>query len=306
MGFSMIDIILGFSIFASAISINKLILFNLPPLLFVGIRMLASGLIMLVYHAFRSPRMKMCHLKPDIRALILIGILTTFLPSALKAFGLKYLVSSKATLISSLDPFVTAIYAFFLWGERINMRQFLGMCIAFAGIFVLLASTSPIEQIIGGIGVLSWPELATIGSMVIGRYGWILAQKVLHAERYSPSELNALIMTVGGSCSLIASACIEDVAHTVFPTAWLFWAIFLYSVTIGNIVGYTIYSTLLKKHPITLISLCGISVPLYVHLYGPFILGEPLSGLFFISFILVAIGTFVFVRSKKRSAATLP
>lgn len=296
----MIDIILGFGIFASAITINKLMLFQLPPLLFVGMRMLASGLIMLVYHAFRSPRMKMCNLKPDIKSLILIGILTTFLPSALKAFGLKYLISSKATLISSLDPFVTAIYAYFLWGEKINLKQFLGMCIAFMGIFVLLLTTSPIEKIVGGLGFISWPELATIASMVIGRYGWILAQKVLHADRYTPSELNALIMTVGGSCALIASACLEDVVHCCFPTTWTFWFILLYSITIGNIVGYTIFSTLLKKHPITLISLCGISVPLYVHLFGPIVLGEHLSAIFFGSFILVATGTFIFVRSRKK------
>lgn len=295
----MIDIILGFGVFASAITINKLCLVQLPPLFFVGMRMLASGLIMLVYHAFRSSRMKICHLKPDLKALIIIGILTTFIPSALKAFGLKYLISSKATLLSSLDPFVTAIYAYFLWNERINLRQFLGMLIAFFGIFILLLTSSPLEQILGGVGFLSWPELATLGSMVVGRYGWILAQRVLHAERYSPSELNALIMTVGGSCSLFLSACLGELSHCTLPTSWTFWLIVTYSVTIGNIMGYTIYSTLLKKHPITLISLCGISVPLYVHLFGPLILGEHLSSLFFISFLLVAAGTFIFVKNKR-------
>lgn len=295
----MIDIILGFGVFASAITINKLCLVQLPPLLFVGMRMLASGLIMLVYHAFRSPRMKMCHIKPNIKSLIIIGILTTFIPSALKAFGLKYLISSKATLLSSLDPFVTAIYAYFLWNERVNFRQFLGMFIAFSGIVVLLLSTSPVEQMFGGIGFLSWPEIATLASMVVGRYGWILAQRVLHADRYTPSELNALIMTVGGSCSLLFSAFLGELSHCVLPTSTTFWLVVAYSITIGNIAGYTIYSTLLKKHPITLISLCGISVPLYVHLFGPFILGEHLSSLFFISFLLVALGTFIFIKNKK-------
>lgn len=295
----MIDIILGFGIFASAITINKLVLFDLPPLLFVGMRMLTSGLIMLVYHAFKSPRMKLCHLKPDLKALIIIGILTTFLPSAFKAFGLKHLISSKATLISSLDPFVTAIYAYFLWEERMNAKQILGMSIAFLGIFILLLTTSPIENIVGGLGFISWPELSTIASMIIGRYGWILAQRVLHADRYTPSELNALIMTVGGSCALIASAFLEDVAHCSFPTTWSFWLVLLYSISVGNIVGYTIYSSLLKKHPITLISLCGISVPLYVHLFGPIILGESLSWIFFVSFIFVAAGTYTFIKNKK-------
>jgi drug/metabolite transporter (DMT)-like permease len=65
-------------------------------------------------------------------------------------------------------------------------------------------------------------------------------------------------------------------------------------------MGYNIFGWLLKKYPITFISLGGISVPLFVHLYGPFILGEPLSLSFFGALALVALGTTLFVRSTKK------
>ncbi|HBL98273.1 TPA: hypothetical protein DDZ86_01355 [Candidatus Dependentiae bacterium] len=294
----------GYALFASATTLNKLILFHLPPLFYVGIRMLASGIIILTYQAFKSPRMKMCHLKPDIKHLLVIGAFTTFLPSVLKAFALKNLISSKATLIASMDPFVTALYAYFLWGERMSRSQILGIAISFAGIVILLWTTSPAEASFFSIGILSLPEIAAFVSMVIARYGWILAQRVIHSERYTPTELNGLIMLIGGSYALITSTLTENVDFNAIPTTWTFWAVCLYSITIANILGYSIYGTLLKKYPITLTSLCGISIPLFVHLYGPLILGEPLSLTFFVSLAFVALGTYLFIQNKSTQTKT--
>ncbi len=294
----------GYAIFASATTLNKLILFHLPPLFYVGIRMLASGILILGYQAFKSPRMKMCHLKPDIKKLLIIAALTTFIPSVLKAFALKNLISSKATLIASLDPFVTAIYAYFLWSERITRSQFLGMAISFTGIVLLLWATAPSHALFGSLGAVSLPEMAAFVSMIIARYGWISAQRVIHSDRYTPTELNGLIMLMGGSYALIASALTESVDFSAIPMTWTFWGVCLYSITVANIRGYSIYGALLKKYPITLTSLCGISIPLFVHLYGPIILGEPLSLIFFVSLGFVALGTYLFITNKNVTTAT--
>lgn len=296
----MIEIFLGFALFASATTINKLVLFQLPPLFFVGARMITSGIILIIYHAFRSSRLRVCNLKNDIWGLLLISALTTFIPSILKAFALKNLNSSVATLIASLDPFVTALYAYFLWKETINWRQFVGMLIAFSGVVFLIVSTAPVHNPLTTFLWISLPECAAFISMVIGRYGWILAQQVLHAERYTPSELNALLMLCGGSYALISSAFLEHFSLSSFPQSWKFIGIFFYSVTIANIMGYNIFGWLLKKYPITFISLGGISVPLFVHLYGPFVLGESLSLSFFGALALVALGTVLFVRNTKK------
>lgn len=296
----MIEIFLGFAIFASATTINKLILFQLPPLFFVGVRMISSALILLSYHAWKSSRFRLCTIKYDLKAILLISALTTFIPSILKAFALKNLNSSVATLIASLDPFVTAIYAYFLWKETINWRQLIGMIIAFLGVTFLIVSTAPIKNFAHTFLWISIPEIAAFVSMVIGRYGWILAQKVLHAERYTPSELNALLMFCGGSYALLSSALLENFSISAFPHNTKFFAIFAYSVTVANILGYNIFGWLLKKYPITFISLGGISVPLFVHLYGPVILGEPLSISFFGALALVALGTSIFVYNTKK------
>jgi len=296
--FDLLYIFGGYAIFASATTLNKLILFHLSPLFYVGIRMVASGVLIIAYHLVKSSRMKVCYLLPDVKTLLLISAFTTFIPSVLKAFALKNLISSKATLIASLDPFVTALYAYFLWDERMRPKQLIGMAISFIGIALLIWPTNALDNQFGSVWIFSLAEIAAFVSMIIARYGWIRAQTIIRSERYTPSELNGLIMLIGGSYALITSALTGEFNLSSIPMTWNFWLVFLYSVTIANILGYSIYGSLLKKYPITLTSLCGMSIPLFVHLYGPLVLGEPLSALFFVSLAFVALGIFLFVKNK--------
>ncbi len=288
----------GYAFFASAISVNKLVLFSLPAFFFVGIRMFFSGITLLFFHAPSSKNIKRANLKTDISNLLLIAALTTFIPSCLKAFGMQHLNSSHATLFGSLDPFVTAIYAYFLWGEKINIRQFLGMCIAFLGIVYLITITNPTVSTFFTPRWLSIPELATILSMIISRYGWIRAQRILKNERYKPSELNGILMTISGIYAFLFSMLTENWHNISWPTTPAFYGVLAYAVFVGNIIGYSVYGALLKKYPITLLSLCGLSVPLFVHLFGPLIVGETLSPYFLIALFLVATGTWIFIRNK--------
>lgn len=291
-------ILAGYFIFASAISVNKFILYTLSPVFFVGIRTLASGLIMGVYTIILARKFTWQNFKKDLPRLLMISVFTSFLPSILKAYSLKNMISSKQTLLGSLDPFVAAIFAYFLLGEKINSRQLLGMIISFSGIVYLLTSTSPLEEIAGTWGILSLPELAALGSMVLSRYGWILAQGVLRTHRYTPFEFNSINMIFAGIYGVTTSYLIGTCDFCSIPPTKDFWIVFSYTVIIGNIAGYTIYAWLLKNNPVTLISLCGLSLPLFVHLLGPVILNEPLSLNFFISLGLVFIGMLIFIKKR--------
>jgi drug/metabolite transporter (DMT)-like permease len=299
----MITIFLGFALFASAFTVNKLILGHLSPVFFVGLRTLPAGLIIMVTHAWRTRKPQLCTLRKDWLFLLLIGALTTFLPSVLKNYGLKYLVSSKSALLGSLDPFVTAIYAYFLWKEKLRLRQIVGMFIGFSGVAVLIYSTSALEETLGVfMGIFSWPELAALASMVISRFGWILAQGLLKSERYQPSEINGIIMVTGGTMAFITSFFWNQCDFCAIPLTWGFLGLYTYSVVMGNILGYTIYTYLLKHYNMTLISLCGLSVPLFTHLFGP-IIGEPLSLNFFISLALVTLGMTLFMVDPRKLPA---
>lgn len=297
----MIDIIITFALIASGTTANKYLLLYLPPTFFTALRMLSAGLILAGYHAFWSPRFTKEYLRADIKLLFGISFFTTFIPSALKAFALKYLNSSQASLLGSIDPFVTALYAYILLGETLSWPKIIGLCGGTAGIMYQIISTK--NEAYPLVGSISWPEIAVFANVLLSRYGWIRAQKLLRAERYKPSELNGIMMIAGGFYALILAALLGECGWCAVPNTASFWISGVYTIVIGNIIAYTMYSTMLRKHSATLVSLAGLTVPLFVHLYGPFIVGEPLSLRFFISLGIVAVSLAIFYFDELRRLA---
>jgi drug/metabolite transporter (DMT)-like permease len=106
-------------------------------------------------------------------------------------------------------------------------------------------------------------------------------------------------MIVSGLYALLGTYILGICDFCTIPFTSGFASLFAYSVFFGEIAGYTIYGNLLKKYNITILSLAGLSIPLFVHLLGPFILGEPLSPVFFIALGLVSCGMYIFYRHGK-------
>lgn len=291
----MIQLIVSYALLASAITANKLILFSLPPDLFVALRMFIAGMLLFGIGVWSSERLRWRYFKHDLFALCFIAFCVTFVPAILKAFALKYMVSSKAAFFGGLDPFITALYAFILWKEKLTPLKVIGLILGFLGTSIMLTATSPLEETMRVISVISYPELAALAAVAISRYGWILAQKMLKQERYAPAELNGLMMIIGGIYAFGAtlfSHSHQAVALSAFtPTIIL---LLTYTIVIGNMAGYTLLGTSLKKYSATFIALTGFFVPLFVQLFGFLFLQEPLSWHFFAALTITATGVGLF------------
>ncbi|MFC1845670.1 DMT family transporter [Candidatus Dependentiae bacterium] len=289
---------LAYFLLASGFSANKVLLGWMPPTFFVGIRMLCAGLIMVAYNYRKSHRMRWDYFKRDLLTIFGIALFTTYFPSLLKAYGLKGLPSSKAALIGSCDPFVTAMYAYALWKERLSFKQFFGITIGFLGVMFLLTSSSLSEQSLHAWFIFSWPELAALGSVIVGRYGWILVRSLLKKERYKPTEVNGLSMAFSGVLALGTSLLIDPVSSISIPSIPRFLFFFVYTIIAGNIAGYGLYAYCLKKYRLTFVSLAGFSIPLFVTLIGWLFLGEQLTLLFGISAVIIFSGLLIFHRDN--------
>lgn len=265
-----------------------------------------AGLLSCSYFLWkRSPNLRPAHLSRDLASIITICFTTTFVPSVLKAFAFKYLISSEAVLIGSLDPFVTAIYAYILFSEAITWRKFFGISLGFFAVTLLVSIRhTAYGDIFDFTKLFSWPVAAAFGSMVIGRYGWIVAQSLLRKERYAPAEINGVTMLGSGIIALVASSLLGEIAplHT-----WVNFAVglpILWTVFVGNLLAYTIYVTSLKRYPVTLVSFLGFTVPVAAHFYGWALLGEPLSWKFFLATAVASLGAVIYSREKRERAAT--
>jgi drug/metabolite transporter (DMT)-like permease len=313
----MINVFLAFAFLASAITANKIILYILSPSLLVGIRMLAGGLILLVYTSLHPKRrLTWSSLQAYALILLVVTLTTTLIPSQLKAYALQKMPSSKAAFFGTLDPFVTALYAYFLFGEKLTLKKTLGILLGATGTIILLLSTTPIEEHLKALSFISYPELAALCAIAISRFGWIIIQKFVRENIYSPAQINTITMILSGIISLslafftqnflsgpLAKPEIPLLSYPPFnllnaPVTLLFFL--AYTTLVGNVFGYTLYASILKHYSATFIALTGFSIPLLVALYGALFLGESLTPPFFIACAVTFYGMWIFFLEERR------
>jgi|GEM_PF-152811 drug/metabolite transporter (DMT)-like permease len=322
----MFDVFLGFAFLASATVANKYALSALSLSLMVGLRMLGAGIILLLYYRKKSHRLSFAYFKQDIFILLGISLLTMLVPALFKAYALKNMLTSKAAFLASLDPFVTALYAFLFWGERLSRKKIIGIILGFTGTLILLISSSTGENQLIAWSIFSYPEIAALLAMAIGRIGWMLVQQLLRKNRYTPPEANGLLMTISGILAFVTpfmwaatNVILEKIpvvrgyfAPYTFADATQFLHVavtpqtnlriiafaVLYTIVIGNVIGYTMYAHFLKRHTATFVSLAGFSVPLYVYLFSNVLLGEPLTVSFLYASCVTFIGLLIFYQDE--------
>lgn len=298
----MIDMLCAFALLASGNVANKYILQTMSPELLVGIRMSISGLLIILFSIRRSPRLRWSHIRSDLATLSLIALVSTLIPALLKAFALTYMAPSKQVLIGSIDPFITAFYAYLLFSEPITARQLLGIVVGCTGVVIAALTSTPYEKLWGEWGIFSFPECAVIMAVALGRYGWMVTQGLIRKERYRPHEITALSMLTSGILSLILGLLRGKTLIITGPVTPHFVTAVLYTTFIGNIAGYTLYSNCLRHHSSTIVSLTGLSMPLFVALMSWGVGLEPLSATFFIALAFLATGMAIFYSKPKKQA----
>lgn len=270
----MILLLFTFFLFAAGITANKMALATLSPLMLTGIRMLVGGTILAGYHYFKTGKTDLGRLRHDWRLLLTVALFTILLPACLKSYGLKYLYSFKAALIGACDPFVTAVYSYALWRERLTTQKIIGISIAFVGGVLLFLTTSNTELMAPGLWHISLPEVAAFAAMVIARYGWIRVQRIVRSEHYSPVSLNSLMMILSGIGALSITLTFETFS---LPDIVINWKALLVTTLIGNVLGYTFLTHQLKKHSTMVVSVVGYAVPVFVLINGILFLSEPVQ-----------------------------
>jgi drug/metabolite transporter (DMT)-like permease len=289
-----------FALFASGIFVNKLILFSMSPAMLSGLRMLISGIIIIVgnWQSYKSGMLR--KILENWKVFFGITLFTNLFPTLLKAYAVQNMGLSKAGFLGSIDPFITAFYAYILINEKLSMKKWVGILLGFCGAVMLFSVKSPVEDALGTFLNISYPSLAAIASVAISRLGWMFVQKEMRKNDFSAFDINGVVMTGAG---LFAFASIPlwnflGISKEAFSFAasldLKLFMLLTYTIIAGNLLAYNLYSYLLKHNSATLVSLAGATVPIYLTLLGYFFLGEPITKMLIGSAGIIILGVFVF------------
>ncbi|MGB8367173.1 MAG: DMT family transporter [Candidatus Babeliales bacterium] len=307
----LILVFLLYIFFASTFTFSKAVLVYGKPIFFIAIRMISAGIILLLYDYFFSS----CQPKLTRRSkglLIQFALFAIYFAFVLEFIGLVHVTSAKACLLYNLSPFITALFSYFIFKERLTKIQWFGLFIGFVGFLPVLVVQQPFETLVDHF--LSLPELLVICSTIAASYGWIVL-KELTSNGYSATFVNGVGMLGGGLLALVTSFIWEkaprilegntDFILKIFPEVsskivgfLMFGWYTLLLILVGNIISYNLYGYLLNRYSATFLSFAGFITPLFAALFGWFFLHEQITWHFFATIIIVFFGLYLFFKEE--------
>lgn len=280
---------------ASTFTISKAALAYVAPIFFTGVRMLLAGTLLLMYDYLFNKR----PVRIDKKHFFLFAQIVLFYiygAYVLDILALKELSSSKACLLYSLLPFLTAIFSYFWFKEVMTPLKGLGLGIGFAGFLPIMLAPSA-EPVIGR-SFVSWAEMTMFGAIVCAAYGWILIRQLVREHDYSVALINGVGMAGGGFLALITSYFFEDNNMPLVYDWHQFIFYTLLIIVVSNFVFSTLYTVLLKRYTATFLSFAGFTAPLFAALLGWFFLNEHISWEFFATSGMIFLGLYLFYREE--------
>jgi drug/metabolite transporter (DMT)-like permease len=287
------------ALFATSFPLAKFLLGFVPnlPFFLSGIRMVISGLILLFLQSFVKTR-SWCFKKNHVLLFLQIIILGFFMTYGLRLYALQVLPVWKTSFFYNLAPFLSALYAYILFGEKLSKKQWVGLFVGFLGMLPIVISSSPAEAEAGEFFYISRYELALMLSVLFHSYSWILIQKLVRNEKYHPAIVNGITMFSGGVLSLLVSYFFEGSVSISDPH--MFTTGLMATIFIGNIVCHNLYATLLKTYSATFMSFTSFLSPLFAALYGWAFFQEKISWHFYVAAVVVFLGLYIFYQDELR------
>ncbi len=306
----MILLFILYFLFGSAFTFGKIALSYLSPILFIGVRMSLSGLVLLGYIFLKRP--SECYIRPrDWGYFFLIMITNIYCAYNLEFWAMQYISAAKASLLYNLSPFVTALVSHILLHHRLTKKQWIGLMIGCIGLIPILTHQGILEQMSFHFGFISVPEFVMILSVFCAALGWIIMKKLMNRHSYSPVFINGVTMLSGGILSFITSLIFEEQTGLIVNSNWLVlglsplyssWLIFVVStgllILVANIIGYNIYGYLLSHYSPTFISFAGFTTPLFTALLDWILLGEIVPTAFYFSCVILLGGLYLFYQDE--------
>lgn len=290
-------IFLLYALFASVFVIAKIALESSSPLFLVGSRMLLAGVILLGYQWITN-RESLRLNKQTTFQLFQLALFNIYLTNAFEFWGLQYLTSFKTCFIYSLSPFLSALFSYIVFHEKMTGKKWLGMLIGFLGFLPILFTHTTGETEGGGIGIFSLPELAVIMATVCSMYGWVVLRKLVTDQGCNPITANSFAMLAGGAMAIVHSSFVEEWNPIPVSNMESYLSCMVLLIIISNFICYNLYGYLLTRFTATCMSFAGWTTPVFTALLGWLILGEVVTWHFYVSALIVLIGLFFFYQEE--------
>ncbi len=287
---SFVDIIMGLSVallWGMGLVFAKAALEHFPPVLLMTCRFIVTAGVLVWF--VRPPWGQM-------RALFLIALISAALQYSLTFTGLKGLDASITALVVQLEvPFLVIIGVVAL-GEVAGVRKWIGIAMAFIGV-ALISGEPKVAS--------AWLSVLLV---IGGAFTWAVGQGMTRALK----DIRGLTVTAWVAVFAVPQLAVvslifeENHIEAIRTAQPVVWGAVLYMGLIMTALGYGMWYTLVRKHPISLIAPFLLMLPVFAVLGGVFFLGEELGIRAILGGAIVIAGVAFILVERPKPETSLP
>ncbi len=230
-------------------------------ILFAGLRFTIAGMMVFIFLLI-TDRHSLAIQKSDIAPLGTLGLVQIAGQYIFTYIGIGFTSSTNTSIITACASFFTVLAAgfFFKKTDRLTAFKVLGCVIGFSGVVVINQGGSENGNLFGDIMILL--------STVCAASGNIISKKIVNGR--NPIKVNAFQLIVGGIVLTVAGLCCGGklAFNGVLSVSVLLWLAFI------SAAAFTIWTTLLKHHPASMITVFNLLVPVFGTVLSGVMLGE--------------------------------
>lgn len=273
-------------IWTSAFPAAKIGLIDSPPLLFLTLRFLVAGALMLAWAHWRGTLRKLT--LQELGVLSALGLLNHALYLGLSWTGMGSLSSGLSTILISANPIVVAVLSSFLLREPLTRQKVLGLALGFLGVAFIVRNRigSTTDTLEGFLLVLAALLTLAFGTVLYKK--WPVRTDIVTGTGFQ--------IILSGLLLLPVALFMEDWSAIAWTPS--FAGAFVWLVLVVSITGYQLWFNLLERGSASAASVWFFLTPPLGLLAGAWLLDEPLSWIDFIGIVPVVLGIVLVTRAR--------
>lgn len=254
--------------------LTKLVLPDVPPLLFSGLRTLIGGLILLGFAMKHVERLKW---KRNMKIYAVLAVLNIIGYYGLQTIGIGYLPAGLFSTIVFLQPILLGLFSWLWLGEKMNTLKVVGLILGFAGVAVISS---------GGLeGNLS---LTGIGFALASSLCWALGTIYMKKNNQQLDSLWTVTMQllIGGVVLMIAGSSTESWSDIQWTPSFIEVLLFISLFVIAG--GWMVYFKLIDSGEVSTVGTYTFMIPVLSNIFSIWILSESITLSLLIGLVMIA------------------
>ncbi|RQG92993.1 DMT family transporter [Natrarchaeobius halalkaliphilus] len=255
-----------------------------PPLLFVALRFDVAAVVMVVYVVATSTRAELLPRSAgDVGSVLATGVLVIGLSNAFLFVGQQYATSAVASIVFSLNPVLTPMFAaVLLSNERLSARGAIGIALGLVGVS-LVVSPDP-ATLLGGDAI--GRTILFVGA-VSGALGAVLIRRI-------ETGLSSTVRIAWGLplAAILSHGLSWSAGESAASIAWTTEALLAlaYVSLFAGVLAYVAYFSLIDSAGATRANLVFYVVPVVSTVGGWALLDESVPPLAIVGFLTIFAG----------------